>query len=106
VLPFEKVPRVVEKVREVPVATAAPVPSVNVAVMAEELEPSAGMLVSAAVSVIEAVWPTAPGAPSSPPGQVSHEIRRTGAKKIRMIIKLYGIYPFFTLFEPPYKLSA
>jgi len=79
------VPRVVEKVTEVPVMTDAAVLSVNVAVIAEELEPSAAMLVGSAASVIEAVWPTAPGAPSSPPGQVSHEIRTAETQRIRMV---------------------
>ncbi len=38
-----------------PVVTAPPVLFANVAVTAEELEPSAGMLVGLAASVIEAV---------------------------------------------------
>lgn len=45
----------VEKVTDVPLETGCPVLSVNVAVMAEELAPSALMVSGAAVNVIEAV---------------------------------------------------
>jgi len=51
------VPSVVEKVTEVPVATAPPLLSVNVAVIDEELEPSAGMLSGSATRVMAAVCP-------------------------------------------------
>ena len=47
----------VVKVIEVAVATAPPLLSVNVVVIAEELDPSAGMLTGSAVRVMAAVWP-------------------------------------------------
>ena len=51
--PFEKVPRLVVKVTEVPLGTAAPLLYVTVAVMAEELVPSAGMVMGFATRVME-----------------------------------------------------
>ncbi len=52
-----KVPKVVVKVRAVPFATALPAASFNVAVIALELESSAGMLVGEAAKSID---PTPP----------------------------------------------
>ena len=57
VLP-EKLPRSVVNVTDVPTGTGLPVLSNKVAVIIEELDPSAGMLVGLAVSVIEAVVPS------------------------------------------------
>ena len=52
-----KVPKVVVKVRAVPFATAFPAAFFNVAVIALELESSAGMLVGEAAKVIDPTTP-------------------------------------------------
>jgi hypothetical protein len=56
-VPPGKVPRLVKKVTEVPMATAFPAASLSVAVIVVELAPSAGMSPGLALSVIEAVGP-------------------------------------------------
>ncbi len=53
--------------------------SVNVAVIAVELELSAGMLVGSAPSSMEAVWPNPPA------GLSAHEIKRAETQRIRMV---------------------
>ena len=52
-LVLDKVPRVVEKVTVVPAGTGFPLASLTVAVIALELEPSAGMLVGEADRVMD-----------------------------------------------------
>ena len=56
-LVLDKVPSVVEKVTVVPAGTGFPLASLTVAVIALELEPSAGMLVGEAIRVMD---PTSP----------------------------------------------
>jgi len=87
VVPVPKVPRVVEKDTAVPVETGPPTLLVNVAVMAEELAPFALMLVGSAASTIEAVWLTAPAAPSTSTGPSAHETKRAETQIIRILIR-------------------
>ena len=60
VIPPGKLPKFVVNVTKVPAETGLWALSYNVAVIVEELNPSAGMLVRLAVSVIEAVPPPEP----------------------------------------------
>jgi hypothetical protein len=63
--------------------------SVNIAVIAEELTPSAGMLSGLALSVIDPV----PGPPSSPPPPLDpHETSKAKTQVIRTKIEPYRKY--------------
>jgi hypothetical protein len=87
--PPEKVPRVVEKVTEVPLATALPALSVRVAVIEVELDPSAGMLgmLAGSGSAIDAVVPLPPVVvESSPSPDPPQPAKRKAVKTIKIAI--------------------
>jgi hypothetical protein len=95
--PPEKVPRVVEKVTEVFSATAFPALSVRVAVIEVELDPSAGMLVGSALSVIDAVVLAAVVVESPPPDPQPAE--RKAIKTIRIAISAHLNFIMILLFR-------
>ena len=81
---LERVPKVVEKVTVVPMGTGFPLGSLTVAVMALELEPSAGMLVGEAVRVME---------PTPPLDRVTVVLPDTKLADMAWIVTLPGIFP-------------